>query len=140
MLYLDTSLVVSALTNEAKTASVQSWLSQQNPRQLTISEWGITEFSSALSIKLRTGQIVDAERVGALAMFTRMRANTLAILPVDGSAFQAAARFCDQTHLNVRAGDASHLAICVHHGATICTLDQVLGRAAPLVGVPCILL
>jgi uncharacterized protein len=140
MLYLDTSVLVSALTNETDTAAVQVWLAGQVAGDLTISDWVVTEFSSAMSIKLRTGQFGPDHRAAALAMFTRLAAETLRILSVERASFRTAARFVDQSTLNLRAGDALHLAICAEHGATLCTLDRRLGDAAPVVGVGSILL
>jgi predicted nucleic acid-binding protein len=134
-LYLDTSLLVAALTNEAETRRVQVWLGEQEPDSLAISGWVTTEFSSALSLKLRTGQIETVHRADALAMFTRLSADSLTILPVSGLQFGTAARFADQYALALRAGDALHLAICADHGATLCTLDRRLGQAGPVLGV-----
>ncbi len=72
MLYLDTSLFVAALTNEPRTAEMQEWLVAQPLEQLVISDWVITEFSGALSLKVRTGQLGPAHRADALAVFTSL--------------------------------------------------------------------
>jgi predicted nucleic acid-binding protein len=140
MLYLDTSVLVAALTKEAETTRMQGWLAAQEPESLAISDWVVTEFSSALSIKLRAGQIEAVHRAEALAMFARLCADTLTTVPVSRSQFRTAARFADQFALGVRAGDALHLAICADHGATLCTLDHRLGAAGPALGVKTMLL
>jgi uncharacterized protein len=140
MLYLDTSILVSALTKEPRTGAVRAWLAQQPSGQLTISDWVITEFSSALSIKVRTGAIDPAQHGAILGQFTQWAVNSFGRLPVEAISFHTAVRFCDQSQLNLRSGDALHLAICAEHGATICTLDQVLGQAAPVLGVALLML
>ena len=140
MLYLDTSLLIAALTNEAETLQMQRWLVEQDPDELVTSDWVATEFSAALSIKLRTGGIEAHHRAGALTMFTRLCNDNLTVLPVSRLQFQTAARFVDQYALGLRAGDALHLAVCAERGATICTLDRRLSEAASALGVKAALL
>ena len=104
MLYVDTSVIVSALTNEADTALSQIWLTRQETSELTISDWTTTESASALSIKLRTGALGADARAAALSAFTRLCAESFGTLPVGREDFRAAARFADQSELNLRAG------------------------------------
>ncbi len=140
MLYLDTSLLVAALTNEADTGWMQSWLGQRPAEDLAISDWVATEFSSALSIKLRTGQIAAADRGEALATFARLAMDSFTVVPVSRLQFRMAARLADQYSLGLRAGDALHLAICADHGATLCTLDRRLSDAGSAFGAKTMLL
>lgn len=135
MLYVDTSVVVSALTKEADTTLSQTWLARQPTSELTISDWTVTEFASALSMKLRAGALGPTHRAAALSAFTRLCAESFRTLPAGREDFRAAARLADRSELNLRAGDALHLAICANAGASLCTLDRRLAAAAPRVGV-----
>ena len=140
MLYIDTSPLVAALTNEAETERIQGWLGRQAEDDLAISDWVVTEFSSALSIKLRAGHIEPAHRADALAMFARLTTDNVFVVPVARLQFRTAARFADQHRLRLRAGDALHLAVCADHGATLCTLDRQLGDAGLVLGIKTMLL
>jgi predicted nucleic acid-binding protein len=132
--YLDTSVLVCALTHEAATPRVQAWLARQAAGDLMISDWVVTEVSSALSIKLRTGAITQPQRADALAGFRRLTDRSLSCAPVERAHFSDAARLADQFALGLRAADALHLAVARTHGAILCTLDRRLADAAGAVG------
>ena len=60
MIYVDTSVIVTLLTAEPKTQDVIAWYSALGESP-TSSDWLLTEFASAVSIKLCTTQISEAD-------------------------------------------------------------------------------
>lgn len=133
--YVDTSVLVCALTNEADTARMQAWLGAQAVGDLVLSAWVVTEFSAALSIKVRRKDLMPEHRAIALTAFTRLAAESFVSLALSERQFRVAARFADQSHLGLRAGDALHLAIAADHGVTLVTLDHRLAEAGSALGV-----
>lgn len=134
ILYIDSSVVVSALTFEAASPRVQLWLEMQEPDTLHLTLWVQTEFSSALSLKVRTGALTPALRESCLGGIATLKDEALTIVPVKPKQFVPAARLVDASPLGLRAADALHLAVSMDVGATLCTLDQRIADAAKSTG------
>ena len=135
MMYLDTSVLVSSLTNEVDTHRAQEALLRLQSDALYISQWSITEFSSALSLKERVGGIDSRDAKRVRAQFYRMVKMSLEVLEVSTRHFKLAASFTENAKLALRSGDALHLAIASNHDMTMCTLDKKMARAGSLLGM-----
>ena len=133
--YCDTSLLVAALLPEAASKRVHRWLEAQGAGDLAVSDWTGTEFSSALSLKLRAGEISLEDRAAVLTAWATLRNASLAVLPVTPACFAAAAVYVEQADLGLRAGDALHLAVAAANGCALATLDRVQGKAATGLGI-----
>jgi uncharacterized protein len=135
MFYLDTSLLVTALSNEDRTLDVQSWLRDQNQSQLVISAWAITEFASALAFKQRTKQITGDHAAKINAAWLIMRKDGLRVAAVDVADFYRAAVMIAESPVALRSGDALHIAIAERYDHKLVTRDQKMLEAAGALGV-----
>ncbi len=135
MIYVDTSVIVALLTVEPGTADVTAWYAGLRDTP-TSSDWLLTEFSSALSIKLRTGKIDEANAKRARKEFELLIDGGLRIVPVSRGAFGQAAEMARLHKHGMRSGDSLHLAVALELGAShMATLDGTLAANAKRIGM-----
>ena len=135
MIYCDTSLLVAALTPEARSPEMRDWLGAHAAGELCISPWTSAEFSAALALKVRHGTLTADLRSEALAQWRAMQVDQLAVIPVPDAAYDLAASYCDMVASKLRAADALHLAVATLGGHALATLDARLAEGAQAVGV-----
>lgn len=135
MIYVDTSIIVSAITNEPVTELVVAWLSRQPPGSLWASDWVDTEVESALAIKARRLLISAEERNDARAQWQQLRAVGLLNIAVASADFRSATDLVARSATPLRAADALHLAIAMSGGCGVATRDAEFAAAADAFGV-----
>ncbi len=130
MVYVDTSVLLALLLKEPRSSDVARWYAACQD-DLVSAMWCVTEFASALSIKRRTGQIVEEEAQTAWQRFERLCANDLQLVPVEPATFHRAAVLALDAGSGLRAGDALLLAAALDVKAKgMATLDEVLAKYA----------
>ena len=134
MLYLDTCVLLAALTPEAHSGAAAAFL-EQAPAPLAISPWSATELHSALGLKVRTGALSPLQAEAVLEGFERSLAPGLLMLEVEPQDFRNASACLRGWTTALRAADALHLAIAAGRGATLCSLDAPFVRAARQLGL-----
>lgn len=134
-LYIDTSLLVPLYTFETCSDDVERWFARQADETMAISNWVLTEFTSAIGLKVRMKKLSVVDAAETEDFFDRQRAEYL-LLAFDVRMFDQARLFVGNADAGLRSGDALHLAIAAWHDAELCTRDRRFHRAAITLGVP----
>ena len=130
MVYVDTSVLVALLTNEATAKRIMKWLAEES-RPLVSGDWCVTEFASALALKQRTSQIDQRQRNAVWREFNEFCDGTIRLVPLGREVFSDAATLVHKSKNGLRAGDALHLALAVRlQVAAFFTLDARLAESA----------
>jgi len=135
MVYVDTSALVPMFFHEAKTGAILDWVEAAGER-LAISDWSVTEFASAASLKVRSKQASLELARQAVARFVAFAESRLLVAAPGRDEFRRAAALAGDASLELRAGDALHLAIAEAAGASaFLVLDRALAAAAGAIGL-----
>lgn len=137
--YLDTSIVVSALTRERQSEAVQDWL-EQHWADLAISEWVITEAAASFAKQVRVGRLTSDEQVAVSHLFDALFVSRLEVISIRSEHFRAAARLAERSSIGLRAGDALHLAASSASETTLVTRDTNQANAGPPLSIGTLLL
>lgn len=130
MIYLDTSAAVPLFVREPGSAAVDAWF-EACADPLLSSDWIVTEFASALSLKERSGVLSAKDSRAAWRGFEAFCESGLRLVAVSRQAFREGARLARQQTHGLRAGDALHLAVALEAGTkAIATLDTILAAYA----------
>lgn len=140
MIYVDTSVFVALCTTEPKSDDVAKWYINSSAKMIS-STWAFTEFSSALSLKVRTGQITEKQSREAWKKFDGLCQNDIELLPIENKVYYSAGIVVIDSKSNLRAGDALHLAVAKQlKSKSLATLDKVLAKNASNVKIQAVLI
>ena len=135
MIYLDTSAAIPLFVSEPTSAAVDAWFEACN-ETLISSDWILTEFARALSIKVRRGELEKKQSQAAWKDFESFCQSGLRLVTVSRSAFRQAAQLVQNVPGGLRSGDSLHLAMAIEAGAaSIATADVNLAKNAKLKGL-----
>jgi predicted nucleic acid-binding protein len=130
LIYLDTSVLVALLTNESTAPAIRRWYAEAEREVFVTSDWSLCEFSSALSLKERTGQLTAGQVRAVHKTFDVFIEGGVRFLEVGRQAFRNGSTLIESMR-GLRAGDALHLAVAIESGAIgFATLDKLLAGKA----------
>lgn len=131
MLYLDTSVLVPLFVPEPESDALRNWFVSHAHETFAISDWTLTEFASAMGIKVRNKALKPEHARRAYVLMQEMADESLAVFIPTRADYIKAAEQLSHHALGLRAGDALHLAIAQNQGADcLYTMDRRLISAA----------
>ena len=133
-MYVDTSVIVSLLTDEPKTQACKDWFKALTQAPIS-GDWLVTEFYSAIALKQRIGQLREKDVKATMHQFENLtKSGGIKLMPVARESFSKAGQLTHQ-YAHTRAGDALHLSVAMQCEAkTFVTLDNAQAASAKQLG------
>ena len=137
MVYLDTSFIAPLAIAEARSEAVEALVMKVKPGDLATGMWTPVELASLVARKLRMGEMSATDADSVRRELRRILAESFDVLLPNAADYATAAHFLEMPKINLRAGDAFHLAIAANHGAKkILSLDQGFIKAGRQLRLP----
>lgn len=135
MTYFDTSALVSLHQSDRHSVALSAYLRRTRPA-VAISRFAAAEFASAVSIRLRTGNLRPEQATALLHAFDDWRPSVASVIEVTANDLITCEAFVRRFDLQLKAPDALHLALCAREGLPLLTFDLSQARAAEALRVP----
>jgi predicted nucleic acid-binding protein len=132
VIYLDASVVVPIFIVEPTSPMLDRWLA--TGPDICLSQWTVSEFSSALSHQQRSGRLGADERDAAEGELDRWLTQGVTVAEIGNDDVQAARALLRFDPL-LRTPDALHLAVTERLGTALATYDRRLAATAASIGI-----
>jgi uncharacterized protein len=140
LIYLDTSVIVPLIVPETTSSRARSWLDRLDPqwtKELAVSAWALSEFTSAMGIKVRNREITRSQGEAARALLEDALLPNMTVVELTPTDFRLAETMLREFALGLRAGGALHLATASRCAAQqFVSLDRKLCSVAAALGLP----
>jgi uncharacterized protein len=133
-LYLDASILVALFVIDPGSARAAAFLSA-HPTIVIVSDFGAAEFSSAVSRRVRMGDLTQEDGQLAFLHLDTWMSRLAQREEITAADVGAADRILRRLDVNLRTPDALHVAVARRLGATLATLDRQMAAAARALGV-----
>jgi uncharacterized protein len=138
VVYLDTSVAIPMFVQEPNSDAVEKWF-ETSDAPLVSADWILTEFASALALKVRRRDLSTSQAAAARKEFEIFARGGLRLIAVTRQAFRSAADFSSDTASGLRSGDSLHLAVALEAGISrLISADRNLLRNAEAKGIAAI--
>ena len=132
--YLDTSVIMSLFLDEPRTSAVAALIADR-ARPIVVSEFGVGEFSAAISTTVRMDRLTDIDGIAILEDFDTWCADAVTFAAVTSADLKEAIAIVRRFDLKLLFPDALHVATCRRVGATLISADRRQCGAAARLGI-----
>ena len=141
-IYIDTSVLVAAFSNEPSQATALAVLQSPQWTQMVVSDWTLAEFACAFGAKVLRGE-TSANHAHTINQTVKrlIEQGAMQLIPVLREDYLAVQKTVPNMRCLVRGADALHLAAASRNGSThFASLDKAQRLAAGqwLQGVECV--